>query len=265
MDAVLYMPSSGRATRCATLGRLPEDLRTRVLVAVPEPEADAYMRALPGQPVLAVPEALHGIAPTRQWLLEHAASQGHKVMLQLSDDMRFVRRISLDDWHLRQAGPEDVAVLLYRLAGRVSSGEYVHAGVHARSGLQNKPAPMMVAQRMCDVYAHHVPTLMRYGIRWDRTPVMEDFDVTLQLLRRGLPNAVDTEFGWDQQSSNAVGGCSQYRTPELQQQGAERLHELHPAFVRVTQKPASNWKGFNGTRYDVTVQWQRALKAADLR
>jgi len=97
------------------------------------------------------------------------------------------------------------------------------------------------------------------GIELGRVKVMEDFDVNLQLLKKGLPSKISYYYAQGQGSSNAAGGCSEWRTLEVQSQGAERLKELHPEVVEVVEKETKTaWGG--GTRKDVKVQWKRALK-----
>jgi hypothetical protein len=93
-----------------------------------------------------------------------------------------------------------------------------------------------------------------------RIPVMEDFDLTLQLLRKGYPNRVSYQYVWNQRGSGAEGGCSSYRTAEMQTNAALKLKELHPDFVSLVTKTAGTvWKDME-ERSDVTVQWQKAYE-----
>jgi hypothetical protein len=90
---------------------------------------------------------------------------------------------------------------------------------------------------------------------------MEDFDVTLQLLRKGHRNAVLNQWAQDQGTSNAPGGCSTYRTPEVQAAGAYGLQKLHPDFVTVVDKETKQaWGG--GVRKDVRIAWKKALESS---
>jgi hypothetical protein len=120
---------------------------------------------------------------------------------------------------------------------------------------------------MMNAYAYHtgrLRSLVDEGvIELGRVPVMEDFDLTLQLLRAGFPNRVSYEFCWNQRGSGSEGGCSTYRTGEMQAAAARRLAELHPDFVKVVTKSSkSNWKqGDMQERVDVIVQWRKAFEA----
>jgi hypothetical protein len=94
---------------------------------------------------------------------------------------------------------------------------------------------------------------------------MEDFDLTLQLLRLGKPNRVFFEYCWNQRDSGATGGCSKYRTPEMQSDAAHRLAEMHQGFVKLVTKKSkdtsTSWKGMK-ERVDVIVSWRKALESA---
>jgi len=63
----------------------------------------------------------------------------------------------------------------------------------------------------------------------------------------------------NQHGSNLAGGCSHYRTQEVQEESARKLAELHPGLVSVVKKAAKNW-GW-AERTDVTVGWKKAFRA----
>jgi hypothetical protein len=89
---------------------------------------------------------------------------------------------------------------------------------------------------------------------------MDDFDLTLQLLRLGFQNRVSNEF-CHSQVSHTPGGCSIYRTSAMQTESAHRLARYHPGFVRVVTRRcderSSAWKGMK-ERHEVVVQWKKA-------
>jgi hypothetical protein len=73
------------------------------------------------------------------------------------------------------------------------------------------------------------------------------------------------EYCWNQRDSGATGGCSTYRTAEMQAEAARRLAELHPNFVKVVTKKSkdtsTSWKNMK-ERVDVIVYWRKALESA---
>lgn len=252
----IVVPSAGRAGKLKCLDFL-RTLEAPLSIAVPEREAEAYERAYPTLAILPVPSSVQGISGTRQWVTDRCEVP---YLLQVSDDVKFFRR-NQETLKLTFATAEDMQALERRILELVT--QYGHAGVSMRTKNVWWPEPVYIcSKRMCDVYAHDVELLRATGVRWDRLPVMEDMDVTVSLIRMGYPHAVIYEWCWDQPGSNMEGGCSTYRTPELQMEGALRLEHYHHPFVRARRKKANNWEGFGGERWDVTVQWQRALKAA---
>ena len=59
-----------------------------------------------------------------------------------------------------------------------------------------------------------------------------------------------------------MGGCSTYRTMELQGAAAEKLAAKHHPFVKVViKKTKTAWGG--AERKDVIVQWKKAYQSAD--
>ena len=86
----------------------------------------------------------------------------------------------------------------------------------------------------------------------------EDMDLTLQLLKLGLPNQVRFDIAADQMTGfGAKGGCSVQRTIEAADADAELLASLHPGLVGLVEK---TYKGLSVTRKEVVVQWKRAYE-----
>lgn len=142
--------------------------------------------------------------------------------------------------------------------------QYAHVGLSARQGNNHESQPVAECRRMFNAYIYDLERVRAAGVTPGRLPVMEDFDLTLQLLRKGLPNAVIYRWCWNQPGSNAPGGCSQYRTAEMQASAAARLAELHPGLVRVVDKETANWQGMH-KRKDVTIYWKKAYEQAGER
>jgi hypothetical protein len=139
---------------------------------------------------------------------------------------------------------------------------FVHIGLAARQGSNHflGPETYRDVTRMMNAYAYDTHTLQSLNVELGRVPVMEDFDLTLQLLRKGYPNRVSFQYVWNQRGSGAEGGCSSYRTAEMQMKAALKLKEFHPNFVTVVTKSAGTvWKDWE-ERSDVNIQWQAAYQ-----
>lgn len=263
----IYIPSTQRADKQLTLMNLPSMLRraktsTGITVVVPAKQACQYREALTHAPnvlITETPSKIKGIGPTRQWILEtaRAAKQSHIVMMD--DDLRFAKRRKDDPTKFEDASDADVQQMLATI--EISLAPVTpHVGVCTREG-GNRMLDDAYNTRMLRILAYHVPTYFKHGIRYDRTELMEDFDVTLQLLRKGLSNLVLHSWVHDQVMSNAPGGCSTYRTLEKQRAAAYKLAELHPGFVKTVEKQTKTaWNGM--ARTDVVVAWKKAFASA---
>jgi hypothetical protein len=160
-----------------------------------------------------------------------------------------------DPTKFEQATPEDVAKLFDTV--EESLDEWAMVGVSAREGANVNTEPYIFNTRLLRFLAYRTDTLIRLGIRFDRLPVMEDFDVELALLTNGCPVLCCNWIVQNQGSSNAPGGCSTYRTMKKQEEAAWKLREYYPKFVEVvTKQTKTAWNGQERT--DVRIKWKQA-------
>lgn len=259
----LYIPSTKRAGNQITLRNLPEKLRKNAIVVVPHGEGESYahqgIRSEYGAILVETLPATKGIGTTRQFIMEHAHANGVTQVCMLDDDLRFATRRTDDPTKFQDATPADITKLFDLISNRLST-KVPHVGVCTREG-GNRMLEDAKCTRMLRILAYHVPTYIAAGIKYDRIHLMEDFDVTLQMLRAGMPNLVLHQYVHDQVASNAPGGCSTYRTLERQAQAAFKLAKLHPGFVKTVEKTTKTaWNG--ATRIDVVVAWKKAYASS---
>jgi hypothetical protein len=270
------VPSSGRECRQITLRHLRKfKLLSRTAVCVPAAQARRYVVELGEDLVVAVPDDVIGIAATRVWILtKYAREEGAKRVLMIDDDMDFCYRPDVKQQKLEIVETQDRMLNMLGWLDRWMDDGFIHVGVSARQGNNNKYIgdngeyglhAYRDATRMMNMYQYDVEALRKLPIEWGRLPVMEDFDLTLQLLRMGKPNRVFFEYCWNQRDSGATGGCSKYRTAEMQEQAARTLAQLHPGFVKLVDKESkstsTSWKDMK-KRVDVIVSWRKALDSA---
>jgi hypothetical protein len=255
-DVQVVIPSSGRPDRQITLQQLPGWLRPQVVVAVPDDELESYRRALPGHQILGVP--CRGIAKTRHYLMDWCPT---RFILMIDDDMTFAWRPSMEAAKLTSLQPGASRLSELFLYWRRLGEQYAHVGLSARQGNNHCDHEILTCCRMFNTYLYDLEVVRPLPVEAGRLPVMEDFDLTLQLLRLGYPNAVIYRWCWNQYQSNAPGGCSQYRTAEVQREAAEQLAALHPGLVRVVKKESKNWNGMH-QRMDVVVSWKKAFRSS---
>jgi hypothetical protein len=264
----IFIPSASRSEAekvhvgpVADFSPLARQLTTYV---VPNEQVADYhytlqQTGLLAQGVSVVGCAAQGIAATRHWIGGECAERGEEKFAMVDDDVRFVRRISPDATSLIKCVPADVDQMWSAVVRRLET--YAHVGVSARQGNNNMGvgSPDEVAEentRTLRVLCYRTKDFLK--AKHGRVPVMEDFDVNLQLLRMGLPNI---NLGWwsqDQKMTNAPGGCSTYRSHQLHEQAAHKLAELHDPYVKLRQK-VNKTGGEFGTRTEVTIYWKKAF------
>lgn len=259
----IYIPSRSRAAEIhkGTLAELQN--QANPYIVVPKGQVREYTdRIHPGNhqaAVLACPA--RGIANTRKWIGEHANANGYDKFLMLDDDLGFLIRRSPKTWRLRGTTEKEVRTMLSVVEQRLD--HYACVGISPREG-QNR----LEASKIEDVYentriirALAFRTEEFLGCKHGRLQVMEDFDVLLQLLRQGHPNCQLTYFAQGQGSTQAPGGCSDYRTHESHEKSARKLADMHPNFVGLRQKKNKSGGEF-GHRTEVTIQWKRAFASS---
>jgi hypothetical protein len=249
----IYIPTLGRPFQ-ETLFELPPSIRQNVtLVLAPGVHRTAEAAKSWGIKYVQCPS--YGIGPTRQWIIENATD---KKIVMLDDDLVFAARRSDELTKFREALPAELLTLFSSIDACLDS--WAHVGVSTREGGNRDTSDFAFNTRLLRILAYRTDVLHRESIRFDRLELMEDFEVTLQLLRRGYANCKINWIVHNQRSSNAPGGCSTYRTLEKQSAAARGLEELHPEFVSVvTKKTKTAWNGQE--RQDVRISWKKAFCA----
>jgi hypothetical protein len=231
--------------------------KRNITIVCPKSESMAHLKL--GRQVLECD--YKGIGPTRQYIMDYASENGILKVIMCDDDhIHWYNRIADDSYHLRNATKPEAEAIFERIFDKLD--EYALVGVSARSG-NNRffPATELEAIRQNNIHGIRVDVYKTEGLRFDRVPLMEDFDVILSLLERGYPNLLLTDVAWGQLASNAAGGCSTYRNNELQTKAAHALAELHPGLVRIHTKKAVSWGGGMNERDDVIIYWKKALES----
>lgn len=250
----IFIPSLARAKQANhTWENLPPAVQERAYMVVGPKDAPAYLQRFPEDNVLIVD--VKGIGKVRQHIID--ISDGP--VLMLDDDLRFFTRRTDDPTKFSKATPKDVTKMIAAVERKLET--YAHVAITPREGANRKTDKVIFNTRCLRALGFDARILKELGVRFDRVTVMEDFDVALQLLNLGYKSASLNEWVQDQTTSNAPGGCSEYRTLEVQAKGARALAKLHPAYVTVVEKETKGaWGG--GTRLDVRVAWKKAYDDA---
>ena len=246
----LYIFTRGREDDQVTYRSLPPSLRTKVNLVIYEDEAYAY-NTFPK--IITVPSFPKGIGYKRQWVMERC--KGRAVFMD--DDLTFAKRRLDDPSRFTECTNEDMEHMFHQIEKFTTY--YVHSGVAMREGANRNTNRWLENTRICRFHIYDTKMLRAMGIRFDRLPLMEDFDVSLQCLRQGYANRTINRYVQNQGGSQRAGGVSSYRTHAMQAEAAYALAELHPDFVTAVEKDTKEaWGG--GTRTDVRIQWKRAFE-----
>lgn len=244
----IFVVTYGRVDKQVTWRNLPPSIQARATLLVDNTEAAAHGDI----PVTVLPEGLRGIGAVRQWAVDNAEEK----VLMMDDDLRFYVRREDDLSKLIKATPESLEAMFAMIEAHLDFSPLV--GVASREGANRNTESIVKNTRVLRLLAYRADVLRDNDIRFDRVPVMEDFDVALQLLRAGHENITLNSWAHNQEGSGLEGGCSTYRTMEVQAAAAHQLAQLHPGIVKVVTKTTKGaWGG--GERTDVVVSWKRAL------
>ncbi len=249
----IFIPTLGREKQF-TFETLP-DIWKRQVIFICGPGEKKRLSAF-GAPVWEQPAEVKGIAGVRQMVMDFARDE--KVVM-LDDDLKFAKR--LPDGKLTPADKTAVNSMLFIVEKQLEY--YAHGAVSCREGNNRVTEAMTLIGRPLRLLSYNRTMVKKAECRF-RLKVMEDFDMTLQLLRKGCKNFIIWDYCHDQCiGSGAPGGCSGYRTPAVQAQAAHDLAKLHPGFVKVVEKETKTaWKDFGGKRTDVIVYWKKAFESS---
>jgi hypothetical protein len=233
-------------------------------LVVQEREAEKYEKyEEQGCHLLILPPEIEKLSPTRQYLLEFHRDNfdPDETLVLLDDDLTFAKRETEGSVKLTAATGEALAPMFALLDKAIQEDGFVHAGISAREGNNRIEQPSKEIGRMMRLLAYNAHKVLELGCRFDRISTKQDFDMTLQLLRKGEKNHILYDWAHNQAGSNVTGGVSGYRTPEVQKQDSEKLAELHDGFVDVVKKVTkSSWGGTE--RFDVRIGWKKAFNSS---
>lgn len=247
----IYIPTVGHRMQRAFLA-LPPELKAKTWL-VTRPDERVELTKLTPQ-VLVLPDRVpRGISPTRQWILE----QAHSKLIMIDDDLTFAARGP--GLKLHQASDDEVVRGFARVESLLAT--HAHGCISPREGNNRQPEEVTFVGRARGAIAYDPRRVIG---RFDRLPLMEDFDMTLQMLRAGHKNFILWSLCFQAGATNSPGGCSSFRTEELCRRTANALHALHPEFVTVVTKATKWGSGFGGERTDVRVAWKKAYETSPL-
>ena len=236
----IYIPSKGRWERPLTARRLIE-MRVPFRIVVEDAEADAYAAALGAERLLVLPTDFRerapdgdaGSIPARNWIWEHALSEGHKRHWILDDNHKAFIRL-----HINRRIPVKTSAIFCAAEDFTDRYENVaFSGFHDKGFIVDREARIPPFALNTRIYS---ATLINNSIpyRW-RGRYNEDTDICLRALKDGWVTINFNAFLGDKVDTMTMKGGNTdtvYNTGDHRRAFAESLQRQHPDVVEVVWK-----------------------------
>lgn len=240
-----------------TLRNLPSNIKKEITLLVRPEEYDLYEKYCGEVNVFSLPLEVTDYGKTIHYILSEFA--GQKICI-LDDDLDFAYRPWPNDYHIRPQTPDITNKMFEEIDQALKN--LAHVSVSAREGNNRIEKDSVENVRYMRFLCYNLSMFEGIDIEIYKTMMtFTDFDLNLQLLRKGRKSLVFFKYAQGQVSSNSPGGCSVQRTMNVQKECAELLAERHPGFVKVvTKKTKHAWNGQE--RSDVHVAWKKAFNSS---
>lgn len=252
----LFIVSKGRHNKQITLESLPKEVLELTTVVVPYDEYLLYRPVCEkfGVNLRSAPAGVCHVATQRQFCTEICTT---RFFAMADDDIVFSYRN--EEGKLRPADAEKIREIFETMYSDLLAG-IPAVGISPRFGNNFTKEDYIEVGRMYRIWAFDLSIYKELNITMAPYPefLMEDFHWLLTFLENGYKNRVYYKYAQDDKGgSNAEGGCSTYRTAEVNRRAALWLMQQHPTAVSLTTK--RGWQGME-RRTDVHVEWQKAYQ-----
>lgn len=232
---LIAIPSKGRPFKSPS-----KELLKRAVLYVPEYEADEYRKIY--SEVVAVPNDVKGITPTRNWILK---STDEKRVVFIDDDMKVQGRFVLkpDGYGLKhQKMTEEEWIREFeRLFDVVESMGWKIFGVNTEGNkISYKVSKPLILKGY--VLASCMGIVNDGTMYFDETyKVKEDYEISLRHIE---------EFGgilrarwlcWENSHWNDGGGCKDYRSDSMEREMINKLIKRYPRYIRAVSNKSSQY------------------------
>jgi len=226
---LIAIPSKGRPTKCRSASLIQS-----ASVFVPESEANDYRRCGVNN-VIPVPDSIHGITCTRNWILN---STDDRWVVFIDDDYKNVGWCKLHysyAEHRRLPEPVLIAefVRLFELTEQLNLRIW---------GVATQSAPRSIYPYKPFLFRRYVTAscmgmLNIPGFRFDEGfPVKEDYELCLRCIRDFGGVLAAQYWYWENEHWTTEGGCKSYRTQQMERYCIRKLQELYPGMIhRITR------------------------------
>lgn len=258
----LYIMTRGRVGAQRTLASIPSSWRGRTHLVCPLDELTLHKDVN----VIGVPQYVDNYSRKMKWIVEDGMQDGNDKAVILDDDLIFSRRITHPDGRpgLKTVESHELDEYMPQLFGYIEFllNDTALVGVHPRQFGHTQPLPFKVNGKVICVQGINrklvgkIPEMAKY-------PILSDVVLNATLLSRGVGNKIITSFCQDWGPSQATGGCSSYRTVEMQREACKWLAGRFGPHIKYVEKESKDeWlTDEGGKRPDFTGQWQSLFNA----
>lgn len=259
----LYIMTRGRVGKQETLKWIPKKWKERTWLVCPEEEKNAH-----GHQTISVKESVNfeitNYSQKFQWILDGIPINAGildindvapKKLVILDDDLVFSRKIG--ERLITERRTEELEPMFEQMESLLD--KFALVGIHPRQLGHLKEPPYVRNGRIFCVQG--INRNKTRGIKVDQHPILADVILNCTLLSRGLDNALITTFFQDHGPSQAPGGCSLYRTAEMQREAVEYVASRWPEYVKVEERRPKVAKWLGEVRYDYRCQWKQLYAA----
>ena len=252
----IYIPTRGRVDKQITVQRLPEYLHYNITLVCPKSEVKALRANYPSVYVLGQPDSVTNISEKRAWIEEQA--RGHEPFwFQADDDLSFyVFQKSIQKHRVTSEENEKTQRKFWLKTLPELCAEYDSVGI----GTKGFALPGGVKENYHLGFFFGMKSVVSRNLEWNRIPLYEDIDYTLQLLKLGYRIAVTYDMTLSQRAAESEGGMSSTgeRNDSVTRAALAQLINLHPECVK--EKAASGQHSMSNTR----ISWKKAAEIGQL-
>lgn len=231
---IVAVPSKGRAGSVRTQQVLPS-----CRVFVPALEVNAYRR-LGTKHVVAVPNEVRGITATRNWILAHCRDR-HVVMID--DDVRtqgytkLLPRNALD----RRLDEATWLAEFAKLFALTEQLNYRIWGVRT-DGATRSCYPFHPFRWRSYITASCMGIVNDGRTAFDESyPVKEDYELCARCIKEDGGIVSAQYLYWVNEHWTTKGGCTDYRTQQMERDCIRRLTRAYPGMIRAVERAGSQW------------------------
>jgi glycosyltransferase involved in cell wall biosynthesis len=231
---MIAIPSKGRPTAVKSKRILPS-----ATVFVPESEARDYEHAGVTN-VVAVPNHVRGITPTRNWILDNISDRW---IVFIDDDVQIQGYLKLEQFRGRHRKLDEAAWIreIVKLFDLTESLKFRIFGV-ATDGALRSVYPWKPILFRSYVTASFMGIVNDGRTRFDeRFTVKEDYELNLRCIKEDGGVVAARYLYWKNSHWKDAGGCAAYRTQLVELRCIKLLAQLYPGMIRRITRGGSSY------------------------